>query len=89
MDKLKKLFYDPKIGFVSMDKLYKKVLENDIDLSKKEVQEFYNSQPINQVMRPPRKTKIYNTVYAHYPGEIYQMDIIIYDRYTYHNYKYF
>ena len=88
MDKLRKLFYDPKIGFVSMDKLYKKVIENDINVSKKDVQEFYNSQPINQVMRPPRKTKIYNTIYAHYPGEIYQMDIIIYDRYMYHNYKY-
>ena len=88
MDKLRKIFYDPKIGFVSIDKLFQKVIENDINLTFKEVQQFYNSQPINQVMRPPRKTKIFNTIYAHYPGEIYQMDIIIYDRYVYHKYKY-
>jgi hypothetical protein len=39
-------------------------------------------------MKPIRKSKNFNSIYANYPKQIYQADIIIYDRYTYHNYKY-
>jgi hypothetical protein len=39
-------------------------------------------------MKPIRRTKKFNSIYANYPRQCYQMDIIVYDRYIYHNYKY-
>ena len=88
MNELKELFYDPKTGYISIDKLYTKVKNNKLDLTYKQVKDFYDSQGVNQVMKPARKTKKFNSIYANYPRQIYQADIIIYDRYTYHNYKY-
>ena len=88
MEQLKQLFYNPKEGYISLDKLYTKVKDSKINLSYKQVKEFYEGQAVNQVMKPARKTKKFNSIYANYPGQIFQMDIIVYDRYTYHNYKY-
>ena len=88
MENLRKLYYDPKEGFISIDKLYQKVKDSKLDLTYKQVKEFYDAQAVNQVMKPIRKTNKFNTIYANYPGQCYQMDIIVYDRYTYHNYKY-
>jgi len=88
MDKLKELFYNPKTGLVNSDKLYKKTKELNLNLSRKQVDEWYKKQSINQIMKPIRKEKHYSSVVANYPGEEYQMDIIVYNRYTNHNYKY-
>jgi hypothetical protein len=82
MEELKKLFYNPKEGLVSKDKLYAKVKEKGINLTKKEVNEFYDNQEINQVLKPLRKQKEFNTYKANYPGHIYQLDIIVYNRFT-------
>ena len=82
MEELKQLFYNPKEGLVSKDKLYAKVKEKGINLTKKEVNEFYDNQEINQVLKPLRKQKEFNTYKANYPGHIYQLDIIVYNRFT-------
>lgn len=88
MENLRKLYYNPKEGFISKDKLYSKVKESKLDLTYTDVDKFYKAQAVNQVMKPIRKSKYFNSICALYPHNIYQMDIIIYDRYTYHNYKY-
>jgi len=88
MNKLKELFYNPKEGYISLNKLRKKLKENNIDLPYKDVKEFYQKQSLNQVMKPIRKPKIFNSFFSSQAGQIFQMDIIVYDRYTYHNYKY-
>jgi hypothetical protein len=51
-------------------------------LTKKQVNEFYDNQEINQVLKPLRKQKEFNTYKANYPGHIYQLDIIVYNRFT-------
>jgi Fe2+ or Zn2+ uptake regulation protein len=81
MEKLKALFYNPKEGLVSKDKLYKKVKEKGIDLNRRQVYEFYDNQAVNQVLKPIRRTKNFNSYTANYPGHIYQIDIIVYNRY--------
>lgn len=88
MNKLKELYYNQKEGFISLNKLRKKLKENNIILSYKDVKDFYEKQAINQLLKPIRKPKLYNSFVANQAGEIFQMDIIVYDRYTYHNYKY-
>lgn len=88
LKELEKLFYNPIIGLVNTLKLYKKAKENNLDLTQKEINEFYNKQPINQILKPFRKAKQFSSIIAYYPRQLYQMDIMVYDRYAYHNYKY-
>ena len=88
MENLKEIFYNPKTGYISLDKLYQKIKDNKINLTYKQVKDFYESQALTQVMKPIRKSKKFNSIYANYPRNMYQMDIIIYERYTYHIYKY-
>lgn len=88
IEKLKSLFYDPKQGLISIEKLQKKATENNIKLTRDELENFYNSQPINHIMKPARKPKHYSSYVANYPGHIYQLDIINYQKYKYNNYQY-
>lgn len=87
-NELKKLFYDVKSGFSSLDKLYRKVNEKGLKYTRNEVKDFYDSQPVKQVLKPSVKQKEYSSYVGYHPGYIYQMDIIVYDRYTYNKYKY-
>lgn len=49
MDRLlRKLYYDPKTGFVSATKLYKKAKEINSSITQKYVREWYKAQPLNQ-----------------------------------------
>ena len=83
---LKQLFYSPKEGFVNLQKLYN--IAKNLGFTYDEVKDFYYSQPVVQIMKPLRKPKEFNSIIANYPGDIFQLDIIVYDRYVYHNYKY-
>ncbi|MDR3666734.1 MAG: DDE-type integrase/transposase/recombinase [Ignavibacteriaceae bacterium] len=85
---LSDLFYDPKAGLVSTLKLYQKAKDKKIPVSYSDVKNFYEKQAVNQVMRPVRKSKKFGSVVANFPRQIYQMDIIVYSRYKYHNYQY-
>ena len=55
-----------------------------------EVQKFYQNQEIIQkTKRKPLKVdRVYNTIVASGYGADYQIDIIVYDRFEYHRYKY-
>lgn len=86
--KLKELFYNTKKGLVSLEKLKKKAREEGIGLSYKDIEKFYKEQSINNLLKPVRKPKNFNSIVANYPSHIYQMDIINYQRYKYHNYQY-
>lgn len=88
MEELRKLFYDPKQGLVSKDKLYLKVKEKGINITRKEVNKFYDQQSVNQVLKPIRKPKEFNSYSANYPGHIYQIDIIVYNRFRQNNKSY-
>ena len=85
---LKKLYYDPKLGLLSAEKFYLKVKQMGLSYTRKEIKDFVTSQSVSQVLKPIVKPKIFNSYRANYAGEIYQMDIIVYDRYEYHKYKY-
>lgn len=86
--KLDNLFYDPKQGLVSLDKLKQKAKEQKIKLTHQQIEHYYDHQPVNHIMKPIRKPQAFSSYVANYPGHIYQMDIIVYTKYKFHNYQY-
>jgi hypothetical protein len=88
MDELSKIYYNPKSGYISLDKLYKKAKKEISDLTLKEVKKFLEEQETYQVNKQVKKPTEYNTILANKIRDNYQMDIIVYDRYTVNNYKY-
>jgi len=92
------IFYDIKTGFTSFPVFYEKLLFNLISfnkqnnssfhITKKIAKLYYTSQPVNQVMKPIKKQKEFTSHTAFYPRNIYQLDIIVYDRYEINKYKY-
>jgi hypothetical protein len=88
MEELSKLYYNPKSGYVSLDKFYKKAKKEIPDITLKEVKKFLEEQETYQVNKQVKKPTEYNTILANKIRDNYQIDIIIYDRYTINNYKY-
>ena len=84
---LQKYYYDPQYGFQSASRLYKKLIEDGHNMSYKSAQNFINNQEVNQLTKTIQKPKQYNTITATYPLESVQIDIMVYDRFTFHNYN--
>ena len=88
MDKLKKIYYDVKKGYVSLDKLYKKAKEEIPDITRKDVLNFLEEQEVVQLTKETKKPKEFNSIYVKGIRDNYQIDIIIYDRYKIDGYQY-
>jgi hypothetical protein len=88
MNKLKEIFYDPEKGLGNLQSFFKKVKQEDPNMKYKEVKDFYDKQEVNQIMRPQIKPKEFNSVTAKMPRDIFEIDYMIYDRYTIDGYKY-
>jgi len=85
---LEALFYDPKKGFISGTKLYKKANEEGINVSQKQVNDFLNNQAVVQIFKEQKKPSLFSSIVADNTRDEYQMDIMVYDRYEFHKYKY-
>ena len=85
---LEKLYYNPKTGFTSGIKLYKMAIKNNIDTTQQQVNNFLENQSVVQIFKEQRKPKYFSSIIAKSINDEYQMDIIIYDRYEFHKYKY-
>lgn len=84
---IKKMYYDPQYGFLSAGKLYKKLFDDGYDIRYKDVKNFIDKQEIYQLTKNIKQPTVYNTITATYPLESVQIDIMIYDRFTFHNYN--
>lgn len=78
-------WYDPETGILSADKLYHRLNKQ---YPVKEIKKVLEDQPVKQILRESKKPRNFSTILASYPGDCYQMDIMVYDRYTIHNYSY-
>ena len=87
---IKKYFYDIHTGFVSSNKLYRKIKEDGYDIKLNDVKTFYENQDIIQkTKRKPLKVdRVYSSIVASGYRANYQIDIIVYDRFEFHKYKY-
>lgn len=88
MDELKALYYDPTTGYLSLSKLYKKAKEVGIPVTYKQTKEFLQSQQSYQLTKQSRLPSVYNSYFCYHNADEYQCDLMIYDRYTYHSYRY-
>jgi len=87
LTEVKKLFKKPEYALLSKDKLKKKLEEENKALKTKDIDDFYDKLEINQLTKVQKK-KVFNSVIAYYPGDTYQIDIIVYNKYEIHKYKY-
>jgi hypothetical protein len=85
---LKEFYYDPATGYTSAKELYKKVKESGHKVTHKMVSEFVKKQETAQINRPDRKPTVFNSIISPAPRNNYQIDIMVYDRYSFNNYKY-
>ena len=59
-NKIKSYFYDVNTGFVSCNKLYKKMIEDGYEVTRKQIKEFYDNQEVIQKTKtPPLKVSIF------------------------------
>ena len=87
-EKAKELYYNPKSGFLSIPKLWKKIKEAGINLSYNDLKKILEQQEAYQITKQVKKPKDFSNIVADHPLQSTQLDIMIYDRYQYHNYKY-
>ena len=59
--KIKNYFYDVNTGFVSSNKLYKKMIEDGYEVTRKQIKEFYDNQEVIQKTntRPLKVDRVY------------------------------
>ena len=85
-DELSKIYYDPKTGFNSFAKFWNKV--KHLKIPQRDVKYWLEKQQTYQINKEVKRPKEYDTVYALNPGEIYQMDVIVYNKHRRGNYRY-
>jgi len=59
---LANLFYDPQAGLSGVRDLFKRTRERGYKYSYKQVKEWYEDQPVNQIYKQPQKVKEYNQI---------------------------
>lgn len=84
---IKELFKKPEFALLSKEKLKKKLGEENKAVKNKEFEEYFNKLEVNQLTKVQKK-KTFNSVIANYPGDCFQIDIIVYNKYEIHKYKY-
>ena len=86
LEKLKNLFYNPKLGLTSYKQLYEKAKENNINVSLNQVKDFYNNQEVNQIFKEKHKP-LYIPISADKVGTL-QADLIDMSKLASHNKNY-
>jgi transposase InsO family protein len=79
METLKDIYYDPKTGLVSLQKLYKK-LDKKIPLS--QLKEFLKTQETEQLMRQTPQQKGYKPIVVYSANDQWQIDLIDISKYS-------
>ena len=60
METLESIFYNPKEGYLNVQELFKKAKEKKLNVKYKDVKQWYDEQPVNQLYKKPPKIKQYN-----------------------------
>ena len=87
---IKSYFYDVNTGYVSANKLYQKMRDDKYNVTRKQIKKFYDNQEVNQTTKthPIKSDRVFSSITASKYGSNYQIDIIVYDRFEFHKYKY-
>lgn len=85
---IKDAYYDTSKGYQSAMKLYSKINPIHKNITYKDIKNFLDEQYTAQVNQPVYKPKLFSTIWSFGPRYNYQMDLMVYDRFEFHNYKY-
>lgn len=88
MDKVKELFYDPKTGFSSFQKFKQRINEAGIKIDDGKLKDWLKKQFVTQVTAPVDKPKEFNSIISHAPNNNWQIDILVYNRYSWKGFQY-
>ena len=87
-DILKRYYFNNKQGFQSLEKFYRTLRQEGVKVTKKQVQQWLKTQPAYEETTRPRKPAVFNTIWADFPGQNYQMDTMFMTNYVYAGFKY-
>jgi hypothetical protein len=75
-EQLEKLYYDPKTGYGSLNKLIETVKEKKLKIPKAKIKKWFQSQEVNQIYKKSNQKKKYSRIWCPYnaPG-CFQMDL--------------
>ena len=82
MEQLKELYYNPKTGLISANKLYFK-LNKKVPLAK--IKEFISNQEIHQLLKSITKEKAFKRMIVYSANNQWQIDLIDFSRYSHWN----
>jgi hypothetical protein len=91
MDKLKDIYYNPKTGYLSLNQLWKKLIENKIYLPYNDVKDWYEQQSVNQIYKQTKPLEQYHVIKSPFNSiGCFQMDLMVTERFYRENkgYKY-
>ena len=71
------LHYNPKTGYSSKDKLYRRAKELDDNITLKIIKEFSDRQPTAQITKQTKRQKIFSTILSPSIKNNYQIDIFV------------
>ena len=77
VERIREAYYDPKMGLVSMDRLYRKLRSQGI--TRKQLKEFFDKQQVQQMHHQSKKPDFY-PIYSVIDGS-YQADLMFYPRF--------
>ena len=69
------IYYDPKTGFQSAERLYQEALEDGINVTRKEVKQWLKSQDTYTRYKPIRRHN-FRQMFVYYLGEQMQIDVV-------------
>ena len=84
MDELNKLYYNSLTGYSSLQNLIQQAHQHKLQLTNKQIKEWYQSQTVNQIYKPIMPVKHFAPIVSHTlkPGELYAdlMDVSRFSR---------
>lgn len=87
IDKLKSIYYNPELGFKSLEKLIEIAENHNLDLTRKEIKKFYDQQVVNQIYSN-NKINYLTTLCPFGPGACLQIDLMDISRFYSYNKPY-
>ena len=82
---LRDIYYNPKTGYQSSERLYKKALEDGLNVNRKLVKEWLKSQDTYTRYKPVIRKHKFRKTYVDYLGEQIQMDLVDMSKYKNQN----
>ena len=86
---LRDIYYNPKTGYQSSERLYKKALEDGLNVNRKLVKEWLKSQDTYTRYKPVFRKHKFRKTFVDYLGEQIQMDLVDMGKYKNQNKGYY